>query len=436
MKGLVFTYLLTYGGSLAALFNPFVGFLIYVLFATLRPEFAWPWAVPVGNYSRTVAIAMLAGWALHGFGRWNLGRGGAPIAALLAYTFWAVLSASQAPDQVRAWIFLDKLWKISLPVVVGATLLNSVDRLKALAWIILLGHAYPSLEFNLDYLQGYNRLRFEGYARMDNNCYAISLVSCAGIGVFLSMYARTRKERLLAIGSMALVGHAVLLSNSRGGMIGMIIVGLVSFAFMRKGWREYLALAAAIALVAVFTGPEVRARFSTAFADKEERDSSSGNRIILWMGCLDQMQKNPLLGVGPNHMPLHAPEYGMYSGMEAHTLWLQVGAELGPPGLVFLLSFYVLTILRLLPLARGAPVADERLRLLARMVIPSLCGFMVSAQFVSLEMLEPPYYVCLIGIGVLKVATPPRGKPRTQRLQAPRRAPAWAATAASGDQRT
>jgi len=435
MKGLIFTYLLTYGGSLAALFNPFVGFAIYVLFATLRPEFAWPWAVPPGNYSRTLAIAMLAGWALNGFGRWNLGRGAASIAALVAYVFWAALSASQAFDQLRAGIFLDQLWKITLPVVVGASLVSSVGRLKALAWVILLGHAYPCLEFNLDYLQGFNRLRFDGYASMDNNSYAISLVTSAGIGTFLSMYAESRRERLLAIGSMALIGHSVLLSNSRGGMLGMIVVGLVSFAFMRKGWKEYSALAAAIVLVVMFSGPEVRARFSSTFADKENRDASAESRLDLWAACWDTLLKNPLLGVGPDNMPLYMPEYGFPRGKEAHSLWFQLGAELGAPGVLFLLSFYMLTILRLLPLARGAPTTDERLRLFARMVIASLCGFVFSAQFVSLEMLEPPYFVCLLGVGTLRLSTPGRREPRARISRAPRRSPAWATIAPSGDQR-
>jgi len=435
MMGLIFTYLVTYGGSLAALFNPFAGFLAYVLLGILRPESAWPWSVQPGNYSRTLAIAMLAGWVLHGFGRWNLGRGAAPIAALLAYTFWAFLSGSLSPDHDLAWSYLDRLWKITLPVVVGASLINSPGRLKALAWVILLSVAYPCLEFNLDYLKGYNRLRFDGYASLDNNGYAVALVSTAGIGVFLAMYAETRKEKLLASVSIALITHAVLLTNSRGGMLGMVIVGLTSFLLMRKGWREYSAFAAAIILVAIFTGPEVRARFSATFADKQERDESAENRIVIWMGCLDQMAKNPLLGVGPDRMPLYAPEYGLFLGMAAHTLWLQVGAELGPPALCFLIAFYTLTIFRLIPLARGSPTTDERLRLYARMVIPSLCGFMVSAQFVTLNMLESPYYVCLIGVGALKLATPARSKPRARISQPPGQSPAGATIAQGEGQR-
>jgi hypothetical protein len=34
-----------------------------------------------------------------------------------------------------------------------------------------------------------------------------------------------------------------------------------------------------------------------------------------------------------------------------------------------------------------------------------LCGFIVSAQFVSLEALEIPYYTALLGCGALKLST-------------------------------
>ena len=37
------------------------------------------------------------------------------------------------------------------------------------------------------------------------------------------------------------------------------------------------------------------------------------------------------------------------------------------------------------------------------MVIASLVGFMCSAQFVSLERLEVPYYVALLGASALKL---------------------------------
>ena len=74
VKGLLFTFLLTYGGGLVSLFNPFVGLLIYICFAIIKPESLWYWSVPAGNYSRIVFGALFVGWAMAGFGSWRLGR--------------------------------------------------------------------------------------------------------------------------------------------------------------------------------------------------------------------------------------------------------------------------------------------------------------------------------------------------------------------------
>src|SRR5213593_2379215 len=121
MKGLIFTYLLTYGGALASLLDPSVGLLIYICFAIIKPEAMWYWSVPVGNYSRIVAIALLIGWAVHGLGRWQFGAAKWIVLALLGYWGWSAVSAALAPDHSVAWNFVESLSKIVLPFVVGIT---------------------------------------------------------------------------------------------------------------------------------------------------------------------------------------------------------------------------------------------------------------------------------------------------------------------------
>src|SRR5271154_86244 len=94
MKGLLFTYALTYGGAVGALFDPFAGLLIYIAFALLKPECLWFWSVPSGgNYSRIVAIGLLGGWALNGFWTWQFGRALIIVTALLCYFGWSLLCA-------------------------------------------------------------------------------------------------------------------------------------------------------------------------------------------------------------------------------------------------------------------------------------------------------------------------------------------------------
>jgi O-antigen ligase len=191
-------------------------------------------------------------------------------------------------------------------------------------------------------------------------------------------------------------------------MLALITLGLVSLVLLPKQPKHYLVFAVAALLALRLAGPEVRERFTSALVSEEERDFSAQSRVDLWAVCWDMMLKHPVLGVGPDHFPLVVHEYGWRAGKEAHTLWLQTGAELGFPGLIWLVLFYGLAVARLWPLARGRlTVPDPWFRHIARMVIAALAGFAVSAQFVTVEGLELPYYIALIGAGVLKLSSSP-----------------------------
>src|SRR5262249_16218341 len=147
-------------------------------------------------------------------------------------------------------------------------------------------------------------------------------------------------------------------------------------------------------------GAEVVDRFVTVFASAEERDASAQSRVNMWQICIDQMITHPVFGLGPHHFPVHAHEFGLTHAKEAHSFWLQIGGELGFPGLIFLVCFYLFCGLRLWPYAREKYAAnDPWFHDTARMVVAALTGFIVSAQFVSLPGLETPYYVVLIGAG-------------------------------------
>jgi probable O-glycosylation ligase (exosortase A-associated) len=404
MKGLFFTYLLTYGGAFASLINPFVGLLIYVCFAIIRPEFLWHWSVPAGNYSRIVAIGLLIGWAFNGCGRWQLGRSGAIVGALVAFFVWACVSLPQARDQDVAWRWVEMQGKVVLPFVVGITLIESVAQLKQLAWVIVLSHGYVAYELNLSYYAGFNVIHQIGFGGMDNNSFAISLVACVGMAFFLGLNAGKWWQKVIAFTAAGLMVHSIFFSFSRGGMLGLIITAGVSFLLIPKGPKQYLTFAVAVLIAVRLAGPQVVERFSSVFAGREERDASAQSRVDMWMICLRQMGERPLLGLGPHQFPVNAHEFGLTRGKEAHSLWLQIGAELGVPGLAFLATFYGLCVCRLWPWlrAKGAPV-DPWFTDTARMVVAALMGFAVSAQFVSLPGLETPYYVVLLGAGALKL---------------------------------
>ena len=419
MKGLLFTYLLTYGGAVLSLFNPFYGLLVYICFANLKPEDLWFWSVPAGNFSRIVAIAFLLGWIIHGCGNWDFGRAKPVVYALLAFWAWCIISAIFAPDSAAAWSYVEAKSKIFLPTIAGTTLLDSKEKVKQLAWAIALSQGYVAYDLNMTYFGGFNRMQFSGFGGMDNNSQAIAMVTGAGLSFFLGLTERRWGLRLLALASAALMVHTVMFAFSRGGMLALCVTAVISTYFICRQAKHLWALVLAAIVSVAMLGPEVTERFLSSFAEQEERDASAQSRVDMWIDCVDAMLKNPILGVGPAGWPAIATEYGWPPGKEAHTLWLQAGAELGIPGLFFLLSFYGICIFKLWRLWLNRNLAEPYYVEMGTMVIVSLLGFIVAAQFVSLVGLEIPYYVALVGIGTLILAGPEWGVDRVRSAESP-----------------
>jgi O-antigen ligase len=308
-----------------------------------------------------------------------------------------------ALDTAKAWNYFEALTKIVLPFLVGVTTIDSLEKVKKVAWVIVLSEGYVALEINLSYFGGYNRIWEEGFGGMDNNCNAIAMVTCAGLAAFLTLHAQGWWRKGLAFSAWLWMVHAILLSMSRGGMLALGLTMFVGFLLIPKRLPHYVAFAVGVALLLRLAGPMVVDRFKSAFVGAEQRDYSAQSRLDLWSACWQCMVKQPL-GIGPAHFPLVAEEYGFPAGKEAHSLWMQLGAELGFPGLVLLLSFYGLCLARLWPLTKErAPAPDPWFRNCARMIIASLVGFGIAAQFVSLHGLEHPYYIVMMGVCVLKL---------------------------------
>jgi O-antigen ligase len=326
-----------------------------------------------------------------------------------------MLCALVAPDQQVGWKFVENLSKVILPFLVGITVIHSVRELKQIAWVIALAHGFLAYEFNVSYYEGFNRLLRNGHGGMDENCVSVALVTAGGLAFFLGVGAKRLWIKAFMLASVVLMVHAVLFSVSRGGMVGLIITAFTGFLVLPKKSGHYFMFALVLGLGLRLAGSDVRQEFMTVFAKEQERDGSAQGRIELWADAWDSMLKKPIFGLGPDHFPLVAEEYGWEAGKEVHNLWLQTGAELGFPGVLFLLSFYGLCIFRLRPfLSERKAIPDPWLRSAARMVIVSLVGFSTAAVFVSLEGLEVPYYITLVGAGVLKLAPTSKSSPKSE----------------------
>ncbi|MEQ1869331.1 MAG: O-antigen ligase family protein [Vicinamibacterales bacterium] len=404
MFGLILIYLLTAIGVVGGLFRPVVGLFVYVGFAMLRPQYMWSFAGDMSGISLYVGAATLVGWALKGFGGVALGRGRVIVLLLLAFTGWAWLSATLGLDPASSTLWVIELVKIVGPFMVGATLLNTRRLIWGMLWVIVAAHGYIAYDMNnWYYFRGYNFIHESGYGFMDNNSFALSLVTALGLAGMLALAARKWPERILALLCALLIVSTVVMSYSRGAMLGLGFVGLMAVVLTPKRPSYVVLMLVGSLATARLMGPQVQERLATVFAEEEERDGSAQSRLDLWKACLEIAADNPLVGIGPRNFPLVASKYGFSAGKEAHSTWMQGAAELGFVGVGLLLLFYLVTMVKLLPLIMKKWTEETREdTLYAIGVFVSLAGFFVTSQFVTMAGLETPYYVAMVAVAIAK----------------------------------
>jgi probable O-glycosylation ligase (exosortase A-associated) len=402
VKGLILTYIIAYSGAIAALRFPLVGVYVYVGLSILRPQEIFAFAGDIRNLSLYVGICLLVGWALNGFGTWNMGRGRVVVWMFLSFVIIFGISAAVALDTTRSLDSVIDFSKLVFPFLAGITLIRGEKDWRPLLWTIVLCQGYVGFEQNLNYVKGLNTAA-SGFGGMDNNFFGLSLVTTLGPAIALTLASKKWWSRLVAAAATALILHTILLTFSRGAMVGLIAVGMVAFVMMPKKPKYMAALLVLVLVAARLTGPELFARYGTAFVAEEERDRSAESRLDLWRDCLIVIEQHPVLGVGPANWRVIASSFGWPEGKSAHSVWMETAAEDGIPGVLALLLFFGLALVKLWPIARAPQTDENRYEVaVASAVILAIVGFGVSGQFVSAPGLEVPYFVTMVGIGLLK----------------------------------
>jgi O-antigen ligase len=315
---------------------------------------------------------------------------------LLGFFGWFTLSSVFTKYPNIAWPQIEGLGKIVLPCIVGATLIDSREKLRQLAWVITLSAGFWAFRENEKYLSG----QLLEVANQTAHLFAVG----AGVALFLGFIEQRTIPKLISFACSGLLFHGVLIHMSRGAMVGLAVVGIVGVYLIPKTRQvvRWLVLASIAGFIMV--GPSVQQEFATIFASEEERDYSAQSRLDLWTAMWRCSLDNPLTGVGLQAWPKVAPQYGFPEGKQGHGLWIQAMAETGILGGVMFIGFYACCVLSLWRyLRRPSEEIDPEYRLYATLVIASLCGWVVEAQFGSFYGVELPYYVAMMGIGVLRL---------------------------------
>ncbi len=414
--GYLFVNVLWLAGTGAGWLAPFFGLMVYYAFAILRPLDLWFWnrgSWFTERLSLYVAVSTLVGWAIASFGDWSdFKHVRVPMYGLLVYLLCGILgTALFAVNKQVAWNALELQLKIGLMAFVTVSLVRSPKHIRAFAWVLLLTLGYLAYNFNMEYLKspGYAWVLTErGFGGVDNNGVAMIMVCGVPLAFFMAIDALRYKglRRWGTIGlcmfiSMALI-HVILFSYSRGGQLGLALVGAALFVYALVFLpHKFVTIGLGVVMLAGtirLAGAEVTEEFWSIFADPEARDASAASRFDTWAGGFQAIMENPQ-GLGPRNFNLVSHQYGLPFNKSIHNLFLQVGADYGIVGMLGLMTFYIGSMwisfrTAISGTARQLGWASN----IGYMVSLSLMGLLVCSIFIGMEAVEVGYLIALLGL--------------------------------------
>ena len=193
------------------------------------------------------------------------------------------------------------------------------------------------------------------------------------------------------------IGYAIILTQSRGGLLGMVAVAAIIGSRYVKSKVMLLCFGAFFA-VSLYSAMGIADRVSGGAGDK--KGESAHERILAWQAGINMARAFPLNGVGIGNFttlfPRFSPEETLHP-YTAHSIWILVLGEVGFPGFVTFLTLVAASIraglrnLRRLAMVR----ASSELQATALATLAGLAGYLVSGSFLS-YVYQWPLYVLLI----------------------------------------
>ena len=338
------------------------------------------------------------------------------VVGFAALAAWIGLSATWSDSVPRTLLELERavLYTAGVAALVVLATRDSAVWLGAAVWAVATAIAAYSLATHYVGDGADDRLSGPlGYW----NALAVLCVLGALLAVGLVLHRGSRMLRVAAGASLAVLLATLGLTASRGAAIALGTGAVVSVALRAsaRGVERRTAIAAVLTLVAVAAGFAVLAGGPAALAGRvsdsfrgeapargvalQDRllSVSGSGRDLYWRVAWDQYRENPALGSGAGTYELYwyRDRSTIYGARDAHNLYFETLAELGPVGLA------------LLVFAFGVPlVAAARSR--ARPLVPALAGayaaFLVHAAL-DWDWELPALTLAALACGVALVST-------------------------------
>lgn len=392
-----------------ALYSPFYGLLAYCWLSFMKPQsLAWSPDVRAARITLVVAIVLIARALTIPGPRWRL-RG--PTLVFIAFWFWVLVSTLASSHSDLSWIFLERFSKIGIAVLLLTGLVRTRDQLKWLVVLLAICPGIYALRLGVHFFRIGGATHHGGPMGMDNNDLALFVAMGVPMLVFAAADVRSRWARGGLYAMAALAIPAVIIGESRGGMLALAGALLVTIWRRTNLAKTVLAVAILLPLILAIMPAGSRARYETL--GDYRQDKAAMDRIYGWDTAQRMADANPLTGVGLG-MHTFLAEYDNYKANPedqprvAHSVWYSVLGGAGYPGLILYLLLMAATVrttwrVRRLAIASLGGKQHWAWRY-AAMIECAMVAFAIGATFLSQVGFEYVFALYLLSVPLEAIA--------------------------------
>lgn len=331
-----------------------------------------------------------------------------------------VVALSAYPGLPRNWELYGNVVKTSLFCLLMPVLISTRVRLHALVIALALGASAHGVLDGLKFLASAGAHRAQSIPKFgDNNHLALVLLMVLPFLYYLFQQSARRWLRWMFLGMLLLTVLAVVSTQSRGGLIGLLVVALWIIYRGRYKVASITVLLLAVGLVVSLAPENWTSRMETI--QSADQDASFMGRVAAWKVASAIAVEHPLVGGGFRALQdfavwdrfvssdgllgfIDTPVLNR-SGVAAHSIWFEVMGDQGFIGLFLFCAlianaFFIRRRIWVLVRSNG-----ERQRWagdLADMLGASMLVYVVSGSALSAAYFELPY-VCIMLMEALRL---------------------------------
>jgi probable O-glycosylation ligase (exosortase A-associated) len=383
--------------------RPYIGVYIWVWLGLMNPHrLTWGFAYyfPFAEITAiTVLISMLASkepkqvpWTRETI-------------LLLFFILWMLITTFFAFYPDLAWVQWDKVWKIMLMTYVTMMLINSRQKLDWLVWVVVLSLGFYGVKggiFTIVTGGAYHVQGPPGSFIYGNNEMGLALILTVPLMRYLQLQAKSVWIHQSVVGMMLLTSIAIVGSQSRGALVGIVAMGSFLWLKSRNKIFTLVSLLVIVGLVAAIMPQQWYDRMATI--ETYQQDSSAMGRIYSWLTAFN-LAKHRITGGGfetfrEQVFDLYGPR-DFTRTADAHSIYFEVMGEHG------FIGFFMFMLLGLFIWNTGSRIRKQGKRSmetkwaadLASMVQVSIIGYASSGAFLGLAYFD--LYYTLVAIMVI-----------------------------------